>query len=83
MRDVPSERDALLREFQTYAQPTNGPLLFENLLETGDIHTVDKFFDRLSKKGSLLIVEYRDLPRAEPDGNIVTMPTLREAIAPA
>ena len=68
LRKIPSEQDALLREFMSYAKTVNKPLRFEQLLETGDIHTVETFFDRLSNDGSLLVVEYRDLPRAEPDG---------------
>ena len=64
------EQESLCRELEAAGtlQENRGPLSHGQLLQTGDVHSVQSLFERLSNPGSFVGVEYRDLPRAEPHG---------------
>jgi len=65
LRSDPAERRTLAERLLEAGKKR--PLEDQQPSQYGDISAVKNFFERLSQEHCLLVVEYRDLPRAEPD----------------
>ncbi|MEP6668839.1 MAG: hypothetical protein ABJF10_06795 [Chthoniobacter sp.] len=60
----------LYQELRKFGEPetTQHEPTLQSLEDTGDIRNVEGFFDRVGRLDTLVCVDYRDVPRADPAG---------------
>lgn len=65
----------LFNELRKLGEPETMPT-FQHLEDSGDIRNVEGFFKRVGKPQTLVCVDYRDVPRADPAGKYRNYATL-------